>query len=392
MIVKDEEHCIEDCLKNVKGCIDAVVIVDTGSTDKTKSIIENYCSDNALPCKIIDDPWRSDFGYSRTRALKEAVLFAQQHNTAFAKYKKLGLLEPKEYKKFTKCNTTYYALFMDADNRLYTNGGKEDYKLDKKKLVADIINIKMRQSSAHYDYVWMVKLDLYNHKRWKWFDPLHEYIAPEREWTPGKQTIEEGYIVSGRFGSRSKNPYKYLDDAHVFRKALKRDPFNERFMYYYSQSLRDAGELKEALEAFKRRGEVKGYIGEQYVALVEAGKIQKALEPNEPSKFIQLFLQAINVEPKRLEAPYHICNYYRLTDQFNLGYYTCVAFANIPYPTNALFIDNEIHMWQFYDELAICAFYAGDKALCKELSLRALKYDKIPIDQRKRIENNTKFS
>lgn len=392
MIVKDEEHCILDCLKNVENCIDAVVIVDTGSKDKTREIIKDFCQNKALPCVVHDDHWDSNFGRSRTLALKEAVKFAQGHETNYAKYSKLGPLTPNEFNKMMKSKNNYYAFFMDADNRLFKEDGKEGYKLDKSKLVGDLINVKMRQSVAHYDYVWMVKLDIFEQRKWKWFEPLHEYVATQRGWIPSKQEIKDCYIISGRFGARSKNPYKYLDDAHVFRKALKTDPYNERYMYYMGQSYRDAGEFKDALAAFEKRGEMtQGYESERYVALVEAAKLCRALEPEKVEKFIFLLLRAINCNPHRLEAPYHLCRFYRLSGQFNLGYHICASFIDKPYPASELFIDHEIHKWKFYDELAICSFYAGFPDLCKKLSSKALEYNGIPYGDRSRIERNMQF-
>lgn len=42
MIVKDEETVLERCLDGVSKIADALIIVDTGSTDKTKGIAERY--------------------------------------------------------------------------------------------------------------------------------------------------------------------------------------------------------------------------------------------------------------------------------------------------------------------------------------------------------------
>lgn len=38
MIVKNEEKILSRCLNSVKGLVDEIIIVDTGSTDKTKAI------------------------------------------------------------------------------------------------------------------------------------------------------------------------------------------------------------------------------------------------------------------------------------------------------------------------------------------------------------------
>lgn len=38
MIVKNEEDVLERCLKSVAGLVDEIIIVDTGSTDRTRTM------------------------------------------------------------------------------------------------------------------------------------------------------------------------------------------------------------------------------------------------------------------------------------------------------------------------------------------------------------------
>ena len=42
MIVKNEENILARCLDSIKDLMDEIVIVDTGSTDKTKDIAHKY--------------------------------------------------------------------------------------------------------------------------------------------------------------------------------------------------------------------------------------------------------------------------------------------------------------------------------------------------------------
>ena len=41
MIVKNEEDILARCLDSLKGLMDEIIIVDTGSTDRTKEIAAN---------------------------------------------------------------------------------------------------------------------------------------------------------------------------------------------------------------------------------------------------------------------------------------------------------------------------------------------------------------
>ena len=55
MIVKNEEAVIGRCLQCAQNFADEIIVVDTGSTDETKSIARKYTQ------KVFDFPWIDDF-------------------------------------------------------------------------------------------------------------------------------------------------------------------------------------------------------------------------------------------------------------------------------------------------------------------------------------------
>ena len=89
-IVKNEEEIIQKCLESVQGFVDEIVIVDTGSTDRTVEIAQEHGA------RVEHFEWINDFSAAR--------------NFALSKVK------------------TDYALVLDADEVLYTGNlrGKED--------------------------------------------------------------------------------------------------------------------------------------------------------------------------------------------------------------------------------------------------------------------------
>ncbi len=91
MIVKDEEGYLEECLKSVHEAVDEIVIVDTGSTDKTKEIALKH------DAKVYDFAWINDFSAARN----------------FALYKSSG----------------DWILYLDADERLNAKSVKELKKI-----------------------------------------------------------------------------------------------------------------------------------------------------------------------------------------------------------------------------------------------------------------------
>lgn len=86
MIVKDEEQYLPDCLANAKPFVDEIIIVDTGSTDRTVEIA------NAFGARLFHEKWRNDFAAARNASLRYA--------------------------------TGDWILVLDADERLPTDSGK----------------------------------------------------------------------------------------------------------------------------------------------------------------------------------------------------------------------------------------------------------------------------
>ena len=68
LIVKNEEDMLRKCLESLRDGIDEIIIVDTGSTDKTKVIAKEFTD------KVYDFEWNNDFSAARNfAALKEVV-------------------------------------------------------------------------------------------------------------------------------------------------------------------------------------------------------------------------------------------------------------------------------------------------------------------------------
>lgn len=67
MIVKNEEEKLARCLDSVKNYVDEIVIVDTGSTDRTKEIALSFGA------KIYDFEWCKDFSKARNFSIEKTT-------------------------------------------------------------------------------------------------------------------------------------------------------------------------------------------------------------------------------------------------------------------------------------------------------------------------------
>ena len=67
MIVRDEETNISKCLSSVAGLFDEIVVVDTGSKDRTREIAREFGA------RVFDFVWVDDFAAARNAALARAT-------------------------------------------------------------------------------------------------------------------------------------------------------------------------------------------------------------------------------------------------------------------------------------------------------------------------------
>jgi tetratricopeptide (TPR) repeat protein len=66
LITKNEERCLARCLASLRDAVDAIVVVDTGSADRTREIARDWGA------RIIEISWRDDFAWAKNQALMAA--------------------------------------------------------------------------------------------------------------------------------------------------------------------------------------------------------------------------------------------------------------------------------------------------------------------------------
>lgn len=146
MIVKNEERVLARCLDCVKEFSDEIIIVDTGSTDKTKEIAAKYTD-----C-IYDFPWINDFSAAR--------------NFSFSKA------------------TKDYIYIADADEMIDADNIRQIQEL-KSILLPEIDIVQMYYTNQlefgttyNYDKEYRPKL-IKRLREFYWQDPLHETLRLE---------------------------------------------------------------------------------------------------------------------------------------------------------------------------------------------------------------------
>ena len=67
LIARNEEAFLPACLESVRGVVDEIVLVDTGSTDRTLEIARSF---GAI---VLEEPWADDFAHPRNSAFARAT-------------------------------------------------------------------------------------------------------------------------------------------------------------------------------------------------------------------------------------------------------------------------------------------------------------------------------
>nr|WP_232243040.1 glycosyltransferase family 2 protein [Paenibacillus sp. GSMTC-2017] len=116
MIVRDEEAHLKQCLESVIDIIDELIIVDTGSMDRTKEIAESF---GAI---IYDMEWINDFSVARnfafSKATKDFILWLDADDIVTSEAQERLLSLKGRLTAEVDCVSMLYHQLFDANERL----------------------------------------------------------------------------------------------------------------------------------------------------------------------------------------------------------------------------------------------------------------------------------
>lgn len=352
-IVKNEEKGIMTMLESVKDSIHYYVIVDTGSTDRTKEVIKEYFDSVGIKGEIHDRPWYKDFGRSRTEALQLCY------------------------------GKSDYVYISDATDRLHG-------KIELKDPLMDGYKVKLARKGGGIEY-WRVQIVKNDPELgWKYVGVLHEYITCPKPGHLITQLKDCHVEYNAAPGDRDTNPNKYKDDAEILEQALEKEPDNDRYQFYLAQSYKDAGMYDKAISAYKKRIEMGKWYEEVYMSYYGIG-LCLLYDNAEESKIVEAFIAGYNYCKHRAESLYQLARYFRMKRKYAEAYKYAMIGVDIPYPKNdVLFISKFVYDYGLKDEAAISAYYIGEHK--KVVELNGQIYDKVPQRMKKRIRDNAMFS
>lgn len=208
MIVKNEEARLPECLGSVAGLADEIVIVDTGSTDRTKEVAAE------LGAKVFDFAWQEDFAAARNFAFSLA--------------------------------TCDYILWMDADD-IFTEPNRTKLLQLKQELTSDIdavlMNYVLREQEQTGEALAFTRRNrlVKRSRNFRWIGIVHEYL----DVAGGKQLLTDIVVThrggEGHSGRNLRIIEHYLASGGVLEGRLR---------FHLACELADCGRYEEAARHF----------------------------------------------------------------------------------------------------------------------------------------------
>jgi glycosyltransferase involved in cell wall biosynthesis len=347
MIVKDEAHCIAECLNSVKDFISHWVICDTGSTDNTPEVIQDVL--RGVPGELHHHRWEN-FASNRNAALELARGRAD------------------------------YIFVIDADDHLVCDSNPF---VD---LSKQCYWVEFEHGGTRYR-----RIQLFDQRLGcRYVGALHEALHMDGPYSV--DTLPNCHIKYGATGSRSRDPEKFLKDAQLLETEVARDPGNPRNVFYLAQSYKDAGMWREAMVTYDRRAEMGGWEEEVYYSLYQSARMRQALElPWET--VLNAYLAAYQCRPTRLEAILDIARHYRDQRQYALGYVFSRLVLETPYPSeDLLFVERGVYDYALPLEYGICCYWLGRHAEALRVNDTILATAGVPENYREAARSNRQFS
>ena len=324
LMIKNESKIIERCLERALENVDAIAILDTGSTDDTVEVCNKFLSTSKKPFKVSVEPFKN-FGYNRTVSFQKAYDLC----------KELG---------WDDKNT--YAMAVDADMIIKPSPAFKDFKMTEIGYTA----IQQNGPLKYYNTRFMKC----SHK-WTCIGATHEYWSGD---PIVKIPYELFYIDDVNDGGCKSD--KYERDVRLLTEDLKEDPNNGRSHFYLAQSYKDSSKYKEAIEHYKKRIKIGGWYEEVWYAHYQIGKCYEYLK--QPEKFEYWMNKAFTFHPHRAETIYNLTRYFKDKMDHYKAYHYYLKGRNIPFPKDdVLFIEHQIYDGLFDYENTILSCYVSGR-------------------------------
>lgn len=268
MIVKNEERVLARCLDSLKGLVDEIILVDTGSTDGTKEIAKKY------NCKVYDFKWIDDFAAARNFSFSKAVMD--------------------------------YIYVADADE-VIDDVNREKFLTLKQHLISEIDIVQMMYANQlefnttyNFDKEYRPKL-FKRLRQFTWTDPIHETVMLDP--VVYDSEIEILHMPENNHAVR---------DFGIFQRLIQKGTaFSEKLISMYARELFIAGEDKDFLTAEPFfTGLLEQEVSEEVIKLIQCILVRCGRIKNDSELILRYALKNIATGKASAEVCYEVGEYF----------------------------------------------------------------------------------
>jgi glycosyltransferase involved in cell wall biosynthesis len=262
MIVKNEEENLARCLNSIRNVVDEIIIVDTGSTDRTVEIAKSFGA------RVFNHPWEGSFSKARNYSLKYATCEWILYLDADEELHKDDAPKLKEIVK----SGNYEAVFLVIKNK-FENSTQESY--------ANVIRLFRNFIGIYYEGI------------------VHNTIRGYgKHLNSSLRIIHHGYNLS-----KDKMKEKFLRTTTLLKEQIKTDEHNPvPHMYlgvsYLGENMYDEAitESKKTLALVKKKTALRDFLASYYV--ISAAYLKKK-NLKESEKYA---LKAIEIDDQFIDS------------------------------------------------------------------------------------------
>lgn len=236
LIVKNEAAVLDACLTSIRDVVDEILVVDTGSTDDSRSIARHH---GAL---VHEHRWAGDFAAARNDALERA--------------------------------TCDWILYIDADERLEQGDRKtvETLLRDAPEVAFRVLLRPDSRSTPYREYrIWR------NHPRIRFEGVIHEKVVPAilRVSRDEGRAIGRADLLLTHVGYEGDQTHKHRRNLPLLRRQLEIEPDNLFNLHHLFRVLDGLGEHEEAEHVLEQAVHVaRGRNGDPLGSLVFADLVR----------------------------------------------------------------------------------------------------------------------
>lgn len=326
MIVKNEENVLARCLDSVGEAVDEIIILDTGSTDRTVEIAREYTD------QVEEFPWIDDFSAARNAAFDRA--------------------------------TSDYILWLDADDVLLETD-REALRGLKETMSPDVDIVMMKYDLA-FDGNGNPTYSNYRERMirrgagLRWVGPVHEVIPLV------------GNIVYAHNIAVSHKKLKPGDPARNLRILEKHlaggGVLDPRQTFYYARELSDNGRDEDAIRVFQSfLKEEKGWLENNIEAC--RGLAQCYFRRQRSQEGMEALLHSFWYDAPRAEVCCDIGSFFMDRERYTQAAYWYEQARNMrPMPERGGFLPLDCYGYLPCIQLCVCYDRLGMPEKAKEMN------------------------